>query len=280
MLPTIVVLPLGALRSSFHLGRQRDSSAPKWCPHLAPTPGPAARRDTLDFCYALTRAHKLGLDTNHSLVVDVGTDQGTEALTARGFGHHVVTFECRGEQAQQLSRRLAFRNDTRLKLVHACISDRAGLGTLHRAADSSSMSSANVQVDGASWKARREVRLGGFATETIPVMTLDHALDERSMVALGWGNLGASQLGAPPVGFLKIDVQGLEGAVLRGAVDTLRRFKPFVFYEDSMLPAADRKGALLERIMRRRRPASSGPAHLNQEAYSCECKNDCFCTPT
>ena len=46
-----------------------------------------------------------------------------------------------------------------------------------------------------------------------------------------------------------------------------------------MLPAADRKGALLERIMLRRHPASSGPKHSYQEAYSCECKNDCFCTP-
>ena len=178
-----VLLSLQMALALFRGGGGVDRSAPRWCPHLAPTPGPSARRDTLEFCAALTKAHALGLPSNESsLLVDVGTDQGTEALTARGFGHRVLSFECRGEQAQAIARRPAFRNDTGLRVVHACVSDRAGLGVLHRAADSSSMSEANVRVDGASWKARREGR-AGVATENVPIMRLDDALD------VGGGNL-------------------------------------------------------------------------------------------
>ena len=253
--------------AAFH--RARDRSAPRWCPHLAQTPGPAARRDTLEFCAALTRSHQLG-NSNASLVVDVGTDQATEALTARGFGHPVVTFECRGNQAHQLSLRPALFNDTGLRLVHACVSDRAGLGTLHRAADSSSMSAANVQVDGASWKARRELRQGA-ATESVPIMKLDNALDAASLRALGWARIIHGR-----IGFIKVDVQGLEESVLHGAVETLRTHKPFVFYEDSMLPHTDRKGALLERILSGGQRGRTN----SQKLYACECRNDCFCIPT
>lgn len=71
-------------------------------------------------------------------------------------------------------------------------------------------------------------------------------------------------------GFVKIDVQGVEGAVLTGALGVLREHAPFIFYEDSMLPTEDRKGVLLARLL-----APSGGL-----SYVCECDNDCFCQPT
>ena len=61
-------------------------------------------------------------------------------------------------------------------------------------------------------------------------------------------------------------MQGLEGAVLRGAAHTLKRDLPFVYYEDTMLPTADRYGALLYRL-------------AGENAYRCRCRNDCFCAP-
>ena len=64
---------------------------------------------------------------------------------------------------------------------------------------------------------------------------------------------------------------GLEGQVLRGAADTLRTHAPFVYYEDSMLPPADQKGALIQRITQ---PESAG-----RRLYDCKCANDCFCSP-
>ncbi|EOD12829.1 hypothetical protein EMIHUDRAFT_213028 [Emiliania huxleyi CCMP1516] len=177
------------------------------CPHMPPTSGPSMARDTLNFCHVLMRARRLGL-SNSSLFVDVGADVGTEARLARGFGHPVVSFECRGAHWLKMSSRPAFADDAGMRLVHACVSDRNGLGVLHKAMDSSS--------------------------------------------------------------FVKIDVQGVEGAVLTGALGVLREHAPFIFYEDSMLPTEDRKGVLLARLL-----APSGGL-----SYVCECDNDCFCQPT
>jgi len=240
------------------------------CPHMPPTSGPSMARDTLNFCHVLMRAHRLGL-SNSSLFVDVGADVGTEARLARGFGHLVVSFECRGAHWLKMSSRPAFADDAGMRLVHACVSDRNGLGVLHKAMDSSSMMKSSVQDPGAAWKARREQRSGGAgsggaagATEPVPVVTLDSAVGAASIAAL-WPGLAHAR-----VGFVKIDVQGVEGAVLTGALGVLREHAPFIFYEDSMLPTEDRKGVLLARLL-----APSGGL-----SYVCECDNDCFCQPT
>ena len=96
----------------------------------------------------------------------------------------------------------------------------------------------------------------------------DDALTISSLKALGWAELARD---GGRVGFIKIDVQGLEGQVLRGAADTLRTHALFVYYEDSMLPPADQKGALIQRITQ---PESAG-----RRLYDCKCANDCFCSP-
>ncbi|EOD10906.1 hypothetical protein EMIHUDRAFT_215188 [Emiliania huxleyi CCMP1516] len=249
-------------------GQRVHPSAPKWCPHLMASAGSSAHQDLLEYCGYLVKAHSMGLEKS-AIVVDVGTDQGTEALTSRGFGHPVITFECRGSQAQRLLRSPWFNNDTGLRLVHACVTDHAGLGSLHRAVDSSSMLESSIQNPGAAWKANRE-RRAGEGIEPVPVMRLDSALDARSFEALGWSGLAGRR-----IGFLKLDVQGVEKTVLRGAVETLRRHRPFIAFEYTLLPESDRNGTtLINEVLRN---AFHGGGHRRVH-YSCECgRNDCFC---
>lgn len=275
------------------------------CPHLPAEISKLryVKADALGFCATFMAARRRGLNGS-SLVVDVGTAEwAAEALIARGFGHPVLTFECRGQVAERHVKSARFARDPDLKLVHSCVADRVGLGTLQRAADSSSMSKDAVEAQGASWKARREQR-SGVTTESVPVITLDDALAAHSLAGLGWAH--AERL---KVGFIKVDVQGLEEPVLRGAIGIIRTHAPFLFYEDSMLPLADQKGALIARLLRAgaghnatstsastststssaAAPPGGGGAGggarrrqrqlQRQLRYECECDNDCFCAP-
>jgi FkbM family methyltransferase len=68
---------------------------------------------------------------------------------------------------------------------------------------------------------------GGTGGEEIPLVTLD-------------------ALGLPRCALVKIDVEGMESAVLRGAVATLERCRPTIFIENDR---DDRSGALLEQLI-------------------------------
>lgn len=59
--------------------------------------------------------------------------------------------------------------------------------------------------------------------------------------------------------------------MLRGAAETLNFHRPYLYYEDSMLPSAERGGALINQIL-----ALSANSKWQ---YSCRCRNDCFCMP-
>ena len=240
----------------------RDAVACHLPSHVRPTRW--VRADALQFCAVLQSAHRHGL-ANTSLLVDVGAaEHAAEALLARGFGHPVLAFECRGDVAQKHARSAARIADAQFRLVHSCLADHTGIGALHLAMDSSSMVPRAVKVPHASWKAKQALRSLGVAIEHVPVMTLDHALSAHSVQALGWPQ-------RIEVGFVKLDVQGHEEAVLRGALGVLRTHAPFLWYEDSMLAESDRGGRLVHRLL-----TAAGERRLR---YHCTCNNDCFCRP-
>jgi len=190
----------------------------------------------------------------------VGSAFGYGIWSARHFGHPVLAFECRNDEYERL--RIQFENDTQVRLVNACVSDRPGLTALHRAGDSSSLLPAAVARGPEALKARSDrISFNASGIETVRMVTLDGLLSD--------GPDGMPDISGLPVGIIAVDVQGAEPMVLRGAAATIRSHQPYVMYEDTMVSGAVRRGKLLRAIL-----GVEGPV------YDCKCDRDCTCIPS
>ena len=145
----------------------------------------------------------------------------------------VVAFEARESEYSQIV--AATRRFRHVEVFRAAVTDRSGPVTLNMARDSSSLLKSAVEGVREAPKARRERQ----KTMTVPGVTLDEVVAERGL----------------KIGFIKIDVQGAEYNVLRGAVQILRRDKPVVYFEyylalGRLMAAAEcpRVLALMERL--------------------------------
>merc|ERR1740124_601507 len=94
---------------------------------------------------------------------------------------NVLAVECLPEAYRELQGLFRDVPTARLRLLHACASNSTGVVTLHRAADSSSMVSTNVQGGPEALKARKEhikesqVRSVVLDTELLPTERPDPA---------------------------------------------------------------------------------------------------------
>ena len=245
---------------------------------LPPQPGAASRAEATHLCDVLESAQRAGLRRD-ALFVDVGASQGNAAKMASAHGHAVASFECRLDAAQQLASKpwwtpegTVLRMPSSVKIVSSCVSDHVGLAALARALDSSSMADDLpwVKATGANlnWKARRDGGINETKIEAVPVVRLDDALSNRSLSAL---KLPAK------VGFIKSDTNGNDLAVLRGAVKTLHRHRPAVYFERKPLadgtPSTDKGSNTLEcRLL--------DELGLRSLGYSCSCDtSDCLWVP-
>lgn len=233
-------------------------------------------------CQILHRAYGLGL-LRDSLYIDVGAHGGGELRLATSLGHPYIGFEC--NYAEYRTLRDSYHRVMNVTLINACVSDASGLVKLYNALDSSSLDPAQISRDPMALdKVNRDItartgssrgfdkaktRASELPFQRVVAVTLDQVL---------MGSQRASAV-LPRIGFLKIDVQGHEAAVLRGSAELLRKHAPFVYYEDYMLPLAERNGTILRSLV---------------PGYECDCclvldkvgknKNkcsgqDCFCVP-
>lgn len=216
-------------------------------------------------CDALMRARAEGMRSD-ALFVDIGAAGGGERRVARRFGHPYLGFECRTDEVRHLRER--FRDNVNETLVQACVSNHSGFVKIFHALDSSSLhphtiealhssqhkASLAAKTDGEKAPRQPGTRRPLYTVETSLAVTLDSVL------------LSAEGHQFPPVGFLKVDVQGHEPAVLSGALGVLRAHRPWVFYETSLLPAALGNGTLLRSLTL---------------GYTCDCRGgtDCYCAP-
>ncbi len=137
--------------------------------------------------------------------VDIGADVGEFAIAMLGSSRSVIAFEPRPTQASSLAAMFgAVGAAVRVEAV--AVSDEPGVTTmrvLESAPGRSTIDSHNTLNDADS---------GRVSTIDVPVVRLD-------------------DLRLDQVGFVKIDVEGHELAVLRGAADTLKRNRPTLFIE-------------------------------------------------
>ena len=173
--------------------------------------------------------------------VDVGANVGVHTIRlARlaGPDGEVIAIEPDPDLAQRARRNIALNGLSNVRVKNAAASERAGQMRLYRpSAQDTNRGRASLM---------RHPYLTGPAT-TVPVVTIDDLC------------AGA------PVALIKIDVEGHEAAVVRGAADTITRYAPSVVFEyapellDDVV-AQTPSGWLAERgyLLLRIRPARHG----------------------
>jgi FkbM family methyltransferase len=139
--------------------------------------------------------------------VDVGANVGVHTVRlARlaGRGGRVIAFEPDPEVVQRTRRNVSLNDLANVRVINAAVGERTGEMRLFRPGPS--------DTNRARASLTHHRYLTG-ATATVPVTTLDDVL------------AGA------PVALIKIDVEGHEDAVLRGAADTVSRHAPSIVFE-------------------------------------------------
>ncbi|CAL4917653.1 unnamed protein product [Urochloa decumbens] len=147
------------------------------------------------------------------VVVDVGANVGMASFAAAVMGFRVVAFEPMFENLQRICDGVYLnRVQDRVLVYHAAASDRLGNITMHKVIgrlDNSAISATGAKL---AFKSNEEIAV---VVSTIP---LDEVIADTERVLM-----------------IKIDVQGWEYHVLRGASKLLSRTKgeaPYLIYEE------------------------------------------------
>ena len=202
-----------------------------------------------------------------AVIVDAGAHVGEHAIPlARGTDRRVVAFEPNGESADRLA-----RNTDRNRLGGRIDLRRAGLGdanaTLTFYRSTFSKCSAFDRESATRWGA------SVAGTESVPIRRLDDLVE-------GAGDgISDGVDPVPPPDAVKVDVEGREAAVLRGAEATLAAHRPLLVVEvheaDPALEGGEGGGE---------GSASAGPAALREwleaRGYAVETAEDVWvCRP-
>ncbi|SDF13196.1 methyltransferase, FkbM family [Halorubrum xinjiangense] len=168
-----------------------------------------------------------------AVIVDAGAHVGEHAIPlARDTDRRVVAFEPNGESADRLARNadrngLGGRNgsDGRIDLRRAGVGDANATLTFYRS--TFSKCSAFDRESATRWGAT----IAG--TESVPIRRLDDLVEGVDGAAPGAADP------VPPPDAIKVDVEGREAAVLRGAAGTFATHRPLLVVEVHKAGAAD-----------------------------------------
>ena len=164
-------------------------------------------------------------------VFDVGANIGAHTLRLcrlAGRGR-VFAFEPTSWAFGKLSRNLSLNNFPNCRIEHLALSDSPGEEVIHRGTDRAlAPFRASFQQKGRSATAN--------TSETIRFDTLDHFVEQHEIGSID---------------FIKIDVDGYEGRVVRGGLSTIERDRPLMcieFSHEQMLRIGDSLPSLLETL--------------------------------
>jgi FkbM family methyltransferase len=143
------------------------------------------------------------------IVLDVGANGGRETTIALEHNREVFAVECLAKAYQLLLN--TFGAAKNVTLIHACAGEKTEVKTLHLADDSSSLIEKNVESGKELEKAMRPHNRRRNI-EHVVVVPLDNLVTK-------------------PVALMKIDVQGYESEVIKGARQILSTYKPILVYE-------------------------------------------------
>jgi FkbM family methyltransferase len=147
------------------------------------------------------------------IVIDVGANGGKETSLALSQGRKVVALECLSDAYVKLRSR--FKHKQNVTLLNLCAGATHELKTLHLADDSSSLIKSNVKAPAEAMKANRPHNKLRNQRETVVVVKLDDLIHEQ-------------------VALIKIDAQGYDGLVLRGASRLINSYHPVLIYEENV----------------------------------------------
>ncbi|EFJ14528.1 hypothetical protein SELMODRAFT_120129 [Selaginella moellendorffii] len=163
-----------------------------------------------------------GRNPGEGVVVDVGANVGMAAFAAAAMGFRVLAFEPVVDNLNKLCDGVYLnRAGSVVKLFHAAVSDTPGSITLHKVIGRLDNSAVSLSGAKLAFKSNRVVPF------TVATLTLDSVIPDEMRVSL-----------------LKVDVQGWEYHVLKGAERLLSRPNeqaPYVVYEedDTLLAASN-----------------------------------------
>jgi len=171
--------------------------------------------DSIQVCEVIAGAVAAGLlpaaaAVRHGLtMLDVGAAFSGESIMGHKMGFQVVAFEARETEYKQIV--AATQRFRKIEVINAAVADISGPVSFFMAIDSSSLLKSAVEGEREAPKAQSERK----QKVTVQGVTLDEVAAERGI----------------KIGFMKVDVQGAEYNVLRGAIHILRRDKPVVNFE-------------------------------------------------
>jgi len=164
-----------------------------------------------------------------SVVLDIGANFGVMTLAfAKAFPKgQVIAFEPTHYAIGRLRRNLELNPDLaeRVEIIQSFVSD-------HADANCDLVAYASWRVDGLTTGREHPLHVGTpHSTEGVPSITLDEFASSRNLDGLD---------------LVKIDTDGHELGVLRGARETIRKFRPLVIFEAGLYLMEERGVAFLD----------------------------------